>query len=137
PERFDFVHGVLRHCPYSTMWARLETGLLLCLDSHLLPGDGADGQRVRPAAALLERRRGDAVGAGFFRREDDARIDVVRCDIVVLGHQLAGRVHLECGALTPLLFLDLHAVPVAWLRETKNKSGVKAPAGKGPFKVPA
>src|SRR5438309_783466 len=52
-----------------------------------LPRDRTNDQRVRPAATLLERRRGDAVGAGFRRREDDARVEVVRGDVVILGDQ--------------------------------------------------
>jgi hypothetical protein len=50
-----------------------------------------DGQRVCPAAALLERRGYQAIDGGLWRLEDETRVRVhARIDVVVLGQLFAG-----------------------------------------------
>jgi hypothetical protein len=49
----------------------------------------ADGQCVRPGAALLERRGHDAVAAVARRGEDEPRVEIILADVVVFGQRLA------------------------------------------------
>src|SRR5262245_45889656 len=49
----------------------------------------ADAERVGAGAALLVGGGDDAVEAVFFRREDNARVEVVRGDIVILGQDFS------------------------------------------------
>src|SRR6516165_3315693 len=82
---------------------RLTPARSLCRRASPFAWELAYDQNISAAAGLLVRGGHDAVVAVFLAREDDARIQVLWANVVVLGQHLAfvvfqAQVRVELGA---------------------------------------